>query len=70
LNGFFITASFSHKKEMGSEKHTADMVLPGGTKGYPAQPGYTRCTWAGKTTEFSRIIEPNLLGLWLFLFNT
>jgi len=23
--------------------------LPGGTVGYPAQPGYTRCTWAGGT---------------------
>jgi len=22
---------------------------PGGTKGYPAQPGYTRCAWAGGT---------------------
>jgi hypothetical protein len=29
IEGFIFTLSFSHKKEMRSEKHTADVVLPG-----------------------------------------
>ena len=32
LNGFIFTLSFSHKKEMGSKKHTADVVLPVGVE--------------------------------------
>jgi hypothetical protein len=29
IERIFFTLSFSHKKEIGSEKHTADVVLPG-----------------------------------------
>jgi hypothetical protein len=29
LNGFIFTRSFSHKKKMGSEKHTAEGVVHG-----------------------------------------